>query len=135
MRTLDEIIAGLPDERRAAVTSRGQQLIAEERALRHLRMARRLTQENMAELLGVDQGSVSKLEGRADVLLSTLRKFVVAMGGNLRLLAEFPDGTVELSSLKEGDEQDMPAHLAARKKADAPRRSGARKPHLVQAEE
>ena len=73
MRTLDQIVAELPTERRAKVTARTKQLIAEEIALRHLRRARDLTQQRMAELLRLDQGSVSKIESRSDMMLSTLR--------------------------------------------------------------
>jgi len=59
--------------------------------LRELRHARKLTQVKMAKTLGVTQDSVSRLEKRSDLLLSTLRKTVEAMGGNLSLVAEFPD--------------------------------------------
>jgi DNA-binding XRE family transcriptional regulator len=99
MRTLDQIIADLPAERRAKVTARTQKLIAEEKALRHLRQARDLTQQSMATLLHIDQAGVSKIENRSDMLLSTLRSYVEAMGGSLRLVAEFPDGIAELASL------------------------------------
>jgi hypothetical protein len=59
--------------------------------LRELRHARKLTQVKMPKTLGVTQDSVSRLEKRSDLLLSTLRKTVEAMGGNLSLVAEFPD--------------------------------------------
>jgi transcriptional regulator with XRE-family HTH domain len=101
MRTLDQIIAELPTERRAKVTARARELIAEELALRHLRQAREFTQKRMAELLHMDQGSISKIESRSDMLLSTLRSYVEAMGGSLRLIAEFPDGIAEVGSLGE----------------------------------
>lgn len=56
----------------------------------------------MAELLGIGQDSVSRLEKRSDLLLSTLRSYVAAMGGRLRLIAEFPDRpAVDISSLSE----------------------------------
>jgi DNA-binding XRE family transcriptional regulator len=117
MRTLDEMVASLPPHRRAKVTARGKQLVAEEMALRHLREAHNLTQQRMAELLQISQASVSKIETRADMLLSTLRSYVEAMHGHLRLVAEFPDGIVEVSSL--GDA--APSH-PARPKEPAPRR-------------
>ena len=101
MRTLDQVIHDLPAERRAKVTARTQKLIAEETALRHLRRARDLTQESMAKLLHIDQAGISKIENRSDMLLSTLRSYIEAMGGSLRLVAEFPDGIAELSSLGE----------------------------------
>lgn len=78
-------------EERAAVAMRTQALIAEELTLRDLRQAQNLTQERMATLMGIEQESVSRLERRADLLLSTLSSYVAAMGGRLRLVAEFPD--------------------------------------------
>ncbi|MEO3703559.1 helix-turn-helix domain-containing protein [Trichormus azollae] len=56
-----------------------------------MRKARKLTQESMAELLGIRQDSVSRLEKRAEVLLSTLRSYLEAMGGEVKLVPEFPD--------------------------------------------
>ena len=109
MRTLDQIIGSLPAEQRARVRARGRELIGEETALRRLRQARELTQQSMANLLGIGQESVSKIESRSDMLLSTLRSYVEAMGGSLKLVAEFPDGCAVLSSLGEGlDEAASP---------------------------
>ena len=62
-----------------------------ELTLRDLRHAQHLTQERMAELLGVEQENVSRIERRADLLLSTLASYVAAIGGKLRLIAEFPN--------------------------------------------
>lgn len=59
--------------------------------LRELRKAHHRTQVSMARQLGISQDGVSRLEKRSDLLLSTLRNYVEAMGGNLRLVAEFPD--------------------------------------------
>jgi transcriptional regulator with XRE-family HTH domain len=121
MRTLDQIIAELPAERRAKIEERAHTLILEEIALRHLRHARHLTQQNMAKLLRIDQGSISKIESRSDMLLSTLRSYVKAMGGDLRLVAEFPDGFAELSSLGQvfGDEKaPVRKRAAARKRPE-----------------
>ncbi len=115
MRTLDQIIHDLPAERRAKVTARTQKLIAEETALRHLRRARDLTQESMAKLLHIDQAGISKIENRSDMLLSTLRSYVEAMGGSLRLVAEFPDGIAEVSSLGEALDTGAPAPTSKRR--------------------
>jgi transcriptional regulator with XRE-family HTH domain len=68
-----------------------QRARVEELTLRDLRQAQHLTQERMAALLGVEQENVSRLERRADLLLSTLSSYVAAMGGKLRLVAEFPN--------------------------------------------
>jgi DNA-binding XRE family transcriptional regulator len=97
---VDDIIKKLSPARRKKVEVRAAQLIAEEMTLRELRHARRLTQARIAKTLGITQDSVSRLEKRSDLLLSTLRKTVKAMGGNLSLVAEFPDrGPVILSGI------------------------------------
>ena len=126
MRTLDQIIANLPAARRAKVTARTQELIAEETALRHLRQARDLTQQSMAKLLHIDQAGISKIESRSDMLLSTLRSYVEAMGGSLRLVAEFPDGVAELKSLGEALDTRAP-------KGKTKQRMTHRQPRLVHA--
>jgi hypothetical protein len=89
--TLEEFMKDFTPEERALVASRTAALIEEELTLRDLRRARHLTQERMAALLGVEQENVSRLERRADLLLSTLSSYVAAMGGKLRLIAEFPN--------------------------------------------
>jgi hypothetical protein len=61
-----------------------------------MRKARSLTQVAVAERLQVDQGSVSRLEGRTDMYLSTLREYVEALGGTLELRADFPDGSINI---------------------------------------
>jgi transcriptional regulator with XRE-family HTH domain len=61
-------------------------------ALDELRNAKQLTQVDMAELLDVPQSSVSRIERRADMYLSTLRSYVQAMGGVLQIQAVFPEG-------------------------------------------
>ncbi len=76
---------------RKKVEARAAELIAEEMTLRELRHARKLTQVRMAKALGITQDSVSRLEKRSDLLLSTLRKTIKAMGGDLSLVAEFRD--------------------------------------------
>lgn len=64
--------------------------------LADLRRALDLTQATMAETLGVGQAEVSKIEKRADILVSTLRRFIDAMGGELEIRAVFPDRVVAI---------------------------------------
>src|SRR3990170_127812 len=90
MNVNDKIRKLSPDQRKK-VEARAAELIAEEMTLRELRRARKLTQVRMARALGINQDSVSRLEKRSDLLLSTLRKTVEAMGGSLSLVAKFPD--------------------------------------------
>ena len=90
-RTLKEVIKGLPAAQRKEIAAQAAQLIEEEMTLRDLRKAHELTQARMAQALNISQDGVSRLEKRSDFLLSTLRSYVEAMGGRLRLVAEFPD--------------------------------------------
>ena len=104
-KTLDEMLARLPAGRRAKIEARAAKLIAEEKSLRELRKARTLTQTHMAKTLGIGQDGVSKLEKRSDMMLSTLRGYVEAMGGRLNLIAEFPGAPpIALSGLSSVDE-------------------------------
>lgn len=106
MRNIDAIRKELSPARRKKVEARAAQLIAEEMTLQELRRARKLTQVRMAKELGISQDGVSRLEKRSDLLLSTLRKTVEAMGGRLSLVAEFPDReAVVLSSIGNADDQ------------------------------
>jgi DNA-binding XRE family transcriptional regulator len=91
MTNLERIRRKLSPGRRKKVEARAAQLIAEEMTLKELRRARKLTQVRMAKELGISQDGISKLEKRSDLLLSTLRKSVQAMGGSLSLVAVFPD--------------------------------------------
>jgi DNA-binding XRE family transcriptional regulator len=100
---VNDKIKRLSPAQRRKVEARAAELVAEEMTLRELRHARKLTQVRMAKALGITQDSVSRLEKRSDLLLSTLRKTVKAMGGNLSLVAEFPDRPpVVLSGISEG---------------------------------
>jgi transcriptional regulator with XRE-family HTH domain len=81
----------LSPTRRRKVETRAAELASEEMTLHELRRARKLTQVHMAKALRITQDGVSRLERRTDLLLSTLRKSVEAMGGSLSLIAEFPD--------------------------------------------
>jgi transcriptional regulator with XRE-family HTH domain len=114
--TLKDKMEQLSPAQRKKVQARAAELIAEEMTLRELRRARKLTQVKMAKTLGVTQDSVSRLEKRSDLLLSTLRKTVEAMGGNLSLVAEFPDrAPVILSGIAEVD----PRRRSARRRSVA----------------
>jgi DNA-binding XRE family transcriptional regulator len=91
MSTLKQRMKELRPDRRKKIEARTAQLVAEEMTLRELRQARKLTQVRMAKALRISQDGVSRIEKRTDLLLSTLRKSVEAMGGSLSLIAEFPD--------------------------------------------
>jgi len=91
VKTLKEKLAALPARRRKRIERRTEQLIAEEMTMRELRKARNITQVRMAKALGVKQEQVSRIEKRTDLHLSTLKRSVEALGGELILTAKFPD--------------------------------------------
>lgn len=91
MSTLRDKLAGLSAERRQAVTIRGDELIAEELTLRQLREQVNMTQSAIAERLEIGQDSVSRMENRGDIKLSTLQAYVEALGGTLTISAELPN--------------------------------------------
>lgn len=90
-KSLDEKINKLSKKRREKIAKRFEELEAEEMTMRDLRQAMHMTQKTVAKKLKINQDNVSRLEARSDVLLSTLQAYVRSLGGNLTLLAEFPD--------------------------------------------
>lgn len=102
-KTLEAKLGELTPARRKKIEARTAVLIAEEQSLRDVRRACALTQKDMAAELGIGQDGVSRLEKRSDLLVSTLRDYVEAMGGTLRILAEFPDRPpVQLTGSSDG---------------------------------
>ena len=89
--TLQAKLNKLDKKRHARIEARAAELIAEEMTMRDLRKALNLTQEEVAKKLEISQDNVSRLESRSDVLLSTLREYVHSLGGELSLVAEFPN--------------------------------------------
>jgi transcriptional regulator with XRE-family HTH domain len=124
--TLDEMIARLPVDQQAHVQRRSAELINEVETLQQMRKARALTQKKLAKKLGVAQVAVSRMESRSDLLLSTLRSYVEAMGGTLDLVVRFPDRQpVKLATIAVEDEE--PLAKAAPKKAKSVTRKSTRK--------
>ena len=113
-RKLADVIADLPVEEREAIARETGALLKEEMALRDLRRALKLSQAQLAQALGVGQASVAKLERRTDVYVSSLRRFIEAMGGELEIVARFPEGSVRVTNFAEIDEDgDTSAAVAA----------------------
>jgi DNA-binding XRE family transcriptional regulator len=86
-KKLDDIMAALPAKRRTRIEKRAMALAT----LKDLRLAAEQTQADLAAELGVGQDTISRLEKRSDMLLSTLRHYVESMGGKLELVAQFPN--------------------------------------------
>ena len=100
--SLAEMIARQPPELRKELEDLVDELRAERATLREIRERQKIAQVELAAELGIGQECVSRLERRNDALVSTIRKAVEAMGGDLHIIAEFPDrGRVELSGFGE----------------------------------
>jgi DNA-binding Xre family transcriptional regulator len=95
----DEIYPDVESARRRLgelLRKRERTIPLSETMLQKIRQSRNMSQEELAERLGVQQSAVSRLERRADVRLNTLRHFVSAMGGKLELRIEFPDAVLRV---------------------------------------
>jgi len=89
-------------ERQEANREAAQQMIAD-MVLEEMRAARNITQTHLASFLQITQASVSKMEKRTDMYVSTLLSFVQAMGGELEIRAIFPEGTVRIDQFAKLD--------------------------------
>src|SRR5262245_53660856 len=94
--SLDDYIAKLPEKDQQVIKKRTAELIAEEKSLRQLREARERSQQEVARKLNINQAAVSKLERRTDMYLSTLRNYIEAMGGQLEIIAHFPNQAIRI---------------------------------------
>lgn len=95
-----ELRAKMAPEALARVEAKAQELLAE-MPLNELRQARGLSQKVLAEVLHVQQPSIAKMEKRTDMYISTLRSHIEAMGGQLDVIARFPDGSVKISNFSD----------------------------------
>ncbi len=90
-----DLMAGWSPERIAEVEAGAREMLLQ-MPLYRLRQARNLTQDELATAMGTTQASVSKLERRSDVYLSSARRYVEAMGGEMEITVRFPDGAFRL---------------------------------------
>lgn len=99
-KKFSELRAKMKPDAQQRAEEKAKQLLAE-MPLNELRQARGLSQKVLAEVLHVQQPSIAKLEKRTDMYLSTLRTHIQAMGGELDIIARFPDGSVKISNFSE----------------------------------
>ena len=97
-----ELLARMPSQAQARAQAKAQAMLTE-MPLHELRQARGLSQKMLAEVLHVQQPSIAKIEKRTDMYISTLRSHIEAMGGQLEVVARFPDGAVKISNFSELD--------------------------------
>jgi DNA-binding XRE family transcriptional regulator len=108
-KSFDSLTVGITPESRARI-ERKKSALRQEMALHELREARRLTQAALGDTLQVDQSAIAKMEKRTDMYVSSLRRFVEAMGGELRVVAHFPEGDVVIGNFSAAGE--LPVDLA-----------------------
>ena len=107
-RPFSELTEHFTPEQRQRIEKKKAEMRAE-MALHVVRNARALTQQAIAEALHVKQPAVAKLERRADMYVSNLRSYIEAVGGHLRIVAEFPDCQVAITNFAQaGDEGNPP---------------------------
>ena len=99
-KKFSELRSRMSPESRARAEAKAQTMLVE-MPLNELRQARGLSQKVLAEVLHVQQPSIAKLEKRTDMYLSTLRSHIEAMGGELEVIARFPDGAVKISNFSD----------------------------------
>ncbi len=99
-KKFEALRAGMSPEARARAEVKAQEMLAE-MPLQELRQARGLSQKTLADTLHVQQPSIAKLEKRTDMYISTLRSHIEAMGGELEIVARFPDGAVKISNFSD----------------------------------
>jgi transcriptional regulator with XRE-family HTH domain len=99
-RPFKELTKGFSAARKARVAARVSELKTD-MALHELRQARERSQEDLARELKVGQPAVAKLERRADMYVSNLRRYIEALGGSLEITARFPEGSVNIVNFGE----------------------------------
>jgi transcriptional regulator with XRE-family HTH domain len=95
-----DLVAKMSPASRARIKERTAQMVSE-MALQELRQAMELTQQEMADQLQMNQAAISKMEHQSDMYVSTLRRFIAALGGELRIVAHFPQGDVVINQFED----------------------------------
>jgi transcriptional regulator with XRE-family HTH domain len=111
-KKFSELRARLSPKARAQSEAMTAKLL-DEMPLQELRQALDLTQKEIAKLLKIEQAAVSKMEKQTDMYLSTLRRFIAAMGGQLDIVARFPEGVVRITQFG-NDDNDAPRARTSR---------------------
>ncbi len=99
-RPFRELTKDFTPERRQRIDEIKRELLAE-MPLHELRRARELTQKDLAETLHITQPAIAKLEQRTDIYVSSLRSYIEAVGGHLKIIAEFPEGEIAITNFSE----------------------------------
>lgn len=98
-KSFKELKEKMSPQRREKIENQARAMLVS-MALQELRQTRHLTQQELANILNVNQAALSKMENQTDMRVSTLRKLLAAMGGNLKIIAEFPEGEVVIDQFE-----------------------------------
>ncbi len=98
-KSFNELKEKMSPQRREKIEDRAQTILIS-MALQELRQTRDLTQQDLANILEVNQAALSKMENQTDIRVSTLRKLLSAMGGSLKIVAEFPEGEIVINQFE-----------------------------------
>lgn len=99
-KPFNTLTSAMPPDRQKRIRTKTE-ILKNDMALRELREALELTQEELANTLKMKQAAISKFEHQSDIYLSTLRKILFAMGAELKIVAKFPDGEVQINQFDE----------------------------------
>lgn len=106
-KPLKTLLDGMSEERKDRIQKMTEQLVNEV-DLYELRKAKELTQQQLASELNQSQAAISKLENQSDMYISTLRRFLSALGADLKIIAQFPDKAFEIKQFKEMEKNSFP---------------------------
>ncbi len=98
-KSFNELKEKMSPQRREKIEDRAQTILIS-MALQELRQTRHLTQQDLANILNVNQAALSKMENQTDIRVSTLRRLLTAMGGTLKIVAEFPEGEIVINQFE-----------------------------------
>ena len=99
-RNFRELEAKMPPEALASAKARAKEAIAE-MLLAEIREAEGMTQTEVAEVLGIKQPTLSRIESQHDMQISTLKRIIEALGGKLEVIAHLPGGTIRIRQFEE----------------------------------
>lgn len=99
-KSFKNLVDKLPNDSQMRI-KRGVEQMLSEMPLPEIRKALQFSQEELADLLGLDQPAISKMERRTDMYLSTLRRFIEAMGGDLDIIATFDNRSIRINQLSD----------------------------------
>ncbi len=104
-KRLQKFWDGLPEDQKEEIKRESEALKTEYNSLQEIRKELELSQQDVADSMGVKQESISKLENRDDIKISTLKEYLGAMGAKMKIVVEFNDKEIQLNSFTQTDEK------------------------------